>query len=364
MIVWQLFPSRLCTAMHYTEKSVALTPDELEKLRRDHRTGTVLSFVVLLILLSVAGFFFYIGDDFLPFRIFAPIFALIAIGIVVFNFYNQRKDIQGSVKTVISGEIEDKKEVHSTGNNSRSNDSYKFILGGREIEVNSNNYNKFHIKDRIEVTKLPHAGTVLDIRLLESSTGITGNQLYNTKLDGSPLRDARSITTPSFSETSYPFDATEEQHIRRTRNKRLIRSFRWTLIPFWIYLFFKFLAADTNFIVFFNSFSLSIPLFIVLLPSVVQALRAPRLVAPFNLDISSGMKIICRTAVSDKLHGVMNRSSFYTISVKGKQYNVPESFYNRIDIGEEITLHYAEHSKTEFSIISTHDRTTSLDFYP
>ncbi len=346
--------------MPYTEKSVPLTTDELGKLRKEHRAGTVLSFLVLLILLSVAGFFFYIGDDFLPFRIFAPIFALIAIGIVILNFYRQRKDIQGGVKTVISGEIEDKKEAHSSGSNTHSNDSYKFILGDREIEVNSHNYNKFHIKDRIEVTKLPHAGTVLDIRLLESSTGNNGSPLY----DASPYHDALSISPSVFSETTYPLDTVEEQHIRRTRNKRLVRSFRWTLIPFWIYLFFKFLAADANFLVFFNSFSLSIPLFIVLLPSIIQALRAPRLVAPFNLDISSGMKIICRTKVSDKFHGAVNKNSFYTISVNGKQYDVPESFYTAINVGDEISFHYAEHSKTEFSITSTGDRSKFVVFYP
>lgn len=349
--------------MHYTEKSIALTHDELEKLRKDHRTGTVLSFVVLLVLLATSGFFFYIGDDFLPFRIFAPIFALTAIGIVVLNFYRQRKDIQGGVKTVISGEIEDKKEAHSSGSNNRGNDSFAFILDGREIEVSSHYYNKFHIKDHIEVTKLPYAGTILDIRLIESGTDISGKQLDDTTIDGSPLHDERSITPFTFTETSYPLDEAEEQHIRRTRNKRLIRSFRWSLIPFWIYLFFKFLADDADFFIFFNSFSFSIPLVIVLLPSIIQALRAPRLVAPFNLDISSGMKVICRTTVTDKFHGISHRNSFFTITVSRKHYDVAEDFYNKISVGEEIEFHYAEHSKTELSITSTGDRSNFVVFF-
>ncbi|MBI3259718.1 MAG: hypothetical protein HYZ54_09630 [Ignavibacteriae bacterium] len=349
--------------MSYFEKSVALAPDEIEKLRKSHRAGTIMSLFILIIIVGAATFFFNMGRDFLPFRIFAPIFAIIGLGIVIVNFYQQRKDIQGGVKTIISGVIEDKKETHSTGNSSRSSDSYKFIMGDKEIEVNSSNYSKFHVKDHIEITKLPHAGTILDICLIESSTGINGKQLSNTRLDGSPLHDARSISAPSFSESSYPLDANEEQYLRRTRNKRAVRSFKWVLIPVWIFLFFKYLAVDTGFTQFLYSFSLSIPLFIVLLPLIIQALRVPRLISPYNRDIESGMKIICRTTVTDKFHGIQNRSAFYSITVNDKQYSVPEDFYNKIEAGEEITLNYAEHSKTEFSIQSTQDRTKFIAFY-
>lgn len=350
--------------MSYSEKSVSLTPDEIDTLRKGHRTGTILSLIILTIILGVAAIFFKMGEDFLPFRIFAPIFGAMGILIVVVNFYQQRKDIQGGVKTVISGIIEDKKETHTSSSNStRSSHSYIFIVGSKEIEVNSSNYSKFHINDRIEVTKLPHVGTILDIRLIESSTGISSKQIYDTKLDGSPLHDARSISAPSFSESSYPLDSSEEQYLRRTRNKRAVRSFRWALIPVWIFMFFKFLAADYDFIMFFNSFSLSIPLFIVLLPSVIQALRIPRLITPYNRDIESGMKVICRTTITDKFHGIRNRNAFYALNINKKEYSVPEDFYNKIDVGEEITLNYAEHSKTEFSIQSTNNSSKFLPFY-
>jgi hypothetical protein len=349
--------------MHYSEKFVALTPDEVEKLRKEHRTGTILSIVVLAVLLGAATFFFVMGEDFLPFRIFAPIFAAMAIGIVATNFYQQRKNIQSGVKIIMSGEIEDKKEIHLPRKNSGNNDSYKFILGGKEIDVSYATYHRFHLKDTIEITKLPYSGTVLDVRLVESNTGISSNQLSNTAVDGSPLHDAKSITPPQFTETSYPLDTPEELYLRRTRNKRVIRSFRWALVPVWIYLFFKFIGADSNFIVFLQSFRLTIPLVIVLLPSIIQAFRIPRLIIPFNQDISSGMKTICRTIVTDKLHGTTNGRSFDTITVNGKQYSVPESFYHRIDIGEEVAMHYAEYSKTEFSIVSTQDRTKFVAFY-
>ena len=349
--------------MNYSEKTVYLSPDEIEKLRKEHRSGTVLSFIVLMIMLGAATFFFILGKDFLPFRIFAPIFALVAIAIVSLNFYRQRKDIQDGVKIIITGEIEDKKETHSSRSNSQSKDTYTFILGGKEVGVTSLNYNKFHLKDRIEITKLPHAGTVLDIRLIESATGISGNQLSTTKLDGSPLGDARNFTVAEFSETSYPLDSAEEQFLRRTRNKRVVRSFKWALIPLWIYLVFKFLDSDFNPIVFIQSFRLTVFLVIVLLPSIIQALRIPRLITPFNQDITLGMKTIRRTTIADKARNTSNRRTSQTVTLSGKQYSVPENFYSKIDIGQEVVLHYAEYSKTEFSIISTSDRSTAVHFY-
>lgn len=349
--------------MNYSEKTVYLSPDEIDKLRKDHRLGTILSFIVLVIMLGAATFFFILGEDFLPFRIFAPIFALVAIAIVFLNFYRQRKDIQGGVKTIITGEIEDKKETHSSRSNSQSSDTYTFILGGKEVEVTSLNYNKFHVKDCIEITKLPHAGTLLDIRLIESATGIRGNQLTTTKLDGSPLGDARSFTTAEFSETSYPLDSAEEQFLRRTRNKRVVRSFKWALIPLWLFLAFKFLASDFNPILFLQSFRLNIVLVIVLLPAIIQVLRIPRILTPFNQDITSGMKVIRRTTIADKTRNTKNRRTSLIVTLGEKQYSVPENFYSNVTIGQEVALHYAEYSKTEFSINSTSDRSASVEFY-
>jgi len=347
--------------VNYSEQSVPLSSDELSQLRSEFRLSTILSFLILPILLGAAGFFFYMGSDFWPFRVFSPIFALMAIAIVGTNYYKQNKDLQKSTKTIITGIIDDKNEKHSTSSSSSgvgsptsSTHSYYFVLSGHEIAVSSLQYSKFHQNDAIIIERLPFTGKILSMRLAETQAGINAER--------PSLQDAPNISRPGYSDSSYPMSESEEQLLKRAKRRFIIRSFRWVSVPLWCYLALRIFIMDGTIWQEIQHSRFTLTQFIVILPMIVQALRLPNRILPYNLDLTSGMKTTRRTVITDKRHGVNNGSKFWCISFNNEEYDIPQAFYEAVDIGEEVQFHFAEHSNVKFSINSTKSSSVSVNF--
>lgn len=354
----------------YSEHSVPLSSQELEQLRSEFRLSTILSFLILPILLGAAGFFFYMGSDFWPFRVFSPIFALMAITIVVLNYFKQNKDLQKSTKTIITGIIDDKIEKHSTSSSSSgvgsptsSTHSYYFVLSGHEIAVSPVQYSKFHQNDAIIIERLPFTQKILSIRLNESAPGTdTARFTSLTPDDSVPIMTTRTSVQSTFSDSSYPMSESEERLLKRAKRRFIIRSFRWVSVPLWCYLAFRILIMDGTIWQEIQHSRFTLTQFIVILPMIVQALRLQKRLLPYTLDLTSGMKTIRRTVITDKRHGVNNGSKFWCISFNNQEYDIPQAFYETVKIGEEVQFHFAEHSNVKFSINSTNNSSVSVDF--
>ncbi len=356
--------------VNYSEQSVPLSSDELSQLRSEFRLSTILSFLILPILLGAAGFFFYMGSDFWPFRVFSPIFALMAIAIVGTNYYKQNKDLQKSTKTIITGIIDDKNEKHSTSSSSSgvgsptsSTHSYYFVLSGHEIAVSSVQYSKFHLNDAIIIERLPFTQKILSIRLNESAPGTnTARFTYLTPNDSVPIMTTRTSLQSTFSDSSYPMSESEEQLLKRAKRRFIIRSFRWVSVPLWCYLAMRIFIMDGTIWQEIQHSRFTLTQFIVILPMIVQALRLQKRLLPYTLDLTSGMKTTRRTVITDKRHGVNNGSKFWCISFNNQEYDIPQAFYEAVEIGEEVQFHFAEHSNVKFSIKSTKNSSVSVDF--
>ncbi len=354
----------------YSEHSVPLSSQELEQLRSEFRLSTILSFLILPILLGAAGFFFYMGSDFWPFRVFSPIFALLAIAIVGTNYYKQNKDLQKSTKTIITGIIDDKIEKHSTSSSSSgvgsptsSTHSYYFVLSGHEIAVSPVQYSKFHQNDAIIIERLPFTQKILSIRLNESAPGTdTARFTSLTPDDSVPIMTTRTSVQSTFSDSSYPMSESEERLLKRAKRRFIIRSFRWVSVPLWCYLAFRIFIMDGTIWQEIQHSRFTLTQFIVILPMIVQALRLQKRLLPYTLDLTSGMKTIRRTVITDKRHGVNNGSKFWCISFNNQEYDIPQAFYEAVKIGEEVQFHFAEHSNVKFSINSTNNSSVSVDF--
>ncbi|MFN8359756.1 MAG: hypothetical protein U0264_07560 [Candidatus Kapaibacterium sp.] len=343
--------------MNYSEHSAPLTSQELAALRSEYRLGTIVSFAILPILVGTAAVFFVLGSDFWPFRIFSPIFAIMAITIVALNYFKQRNDLRTGTKTIITGTIDDKRERHSTSHTNKSNShDYYLVLDGHSIAVHSMHYGQFHIGDTVIIEKLPFTGKILSLRRRDEAAA------SDAIPSAMPAPAHHGLGTAGYSESSYPMSETEEQQLQRAKRKFIVRSFRWVAIPLWCYLGFRFLMMEGSLWQEILHSRLTLTQFIVILPMIIQAFRLPKRLEPYRRDLASGMKTILRTVVSDKRHGVNNGTAFRCISFNNQEYDVPQEFYDAINVGEEIQFHVAEHSHVQFSMNSVTNSSVSVKF--
>jgi hypothetical protein len=345
--------------MSLNQSTAPLSVSDIEKLNGKR---ILMSFILIGVFVVFAIVAYFIGwqSNILVFKIFASVFVLFPLAMIVVINFSFIKDKKNGTKIITKGIVTDKsqKTVTTGTSKNRSVSTYFYVfIDNEKFEIEGKYYNMCFTGDKIELQQAAVSQSVLDFAVLD--------KIQNSSLK-TPV-DNFFNTNNYFSERIESLTDDEIAAVKQKRNKKVLSSLIISgvlgFVGYWVFLLiFVLLFAKLNI----KMLHVIDTLVYTIIGGFILLIFYKR-VLPFQKDLNENQKIITSSRIGNKAESnvkitsnsikITSRNGDFRYLVVNKNYfPVSQSLYNSTETGDEVFVHTAKNSKMILAIYDSKNK--------